>query len=359
MPKAVWTGTLSFGLVTIPVRLFPATEPRDVRFHLTDERGRRVRYRPFVDREAPPDWEGSPVPEATSEPGVPGEPSGMRVGTAAAPPDETAEADADETEVEYGDLMRGFETDDGRVVLMSRDEIEGARPERSRTIEIEDFVELADIDPVYFEKSYVVAPQGGAEKPYALLLRAIEGSGRVGIGRFVLRTKPHLVAIRPGDGVLALETLFFGDEVRDGRALAPGVDAIEVSDRELSLATTLIDTLKTAWNPAAYADTYREELLRRIAEKTPIEADETAEAGGAPTRRAEELMEALRASVEAAKKAKGTRSRTRRREGRREDQALARRRKWRYPHSSCGTYASSITVSPSAATQSRTRSRPG
>src|SRR5881409_2368503 len=159
--------------------------------------------------------------------------------------------------------MRGYETDDGRVVMLSRDEVESVRPERSRTIEIEDFVALSDIDPVYFEKSYHVAPQTGGEKPYALLLRAMGRAGRVGIGRFVLRTKPHLVAIRPAGGVLGLETLFFGDEVRDGRTLVPGLGDTEISDRELELAQMLIDTLKTKWDPSRYSDTYRDELLRR------------------------------------------------------------------------------------------------
>jgi DNA end-binding protein Ku len=297
------------------VRLFPATEPKDVRFHLMDERGRRVRYRRFVE-----EWEPSAGfdPGAFAEGAEPPSTATDHVPDAAEPAEPVARGDVEtdrevpaENEVAYGDLLRGFETDDGRVVLMRPEEIEALRPERSRTIEIEDFVRLADIDPVYFEKSYVVAPQRGAEKPYVLLLRAIERSGRVGIGRFVLRTKPHLVAIRPRDGVLGLETLFFGDEVRDGRALAAGTDGIEVSDRELALAQTLVDTLNTEWDPSAYADAYREELLRRISEKTPVDHPEDAGVEPVASRRAEELMEALKASVEAAKKAKKKSSRKR------------------------------------------------
>jgi DNA end-binding protein Ku len=313
MPRAVWTGTLSFGLVTIPVRLFPATEPKDVRFHLMDERGRRVRYRRFVDWEPPPLEAGAPAsPDATAR-ALPEEPVPSTTAAREAEPTGGRGAEA-EAEVAYGDLMRGFETDDGDVVLMSRDEIEAARPGRSRTIEIEDFVELSDIDPVFFEKSYVVVPERGAEKPYVLLLRAVERSGRVGIGRFVLRTKPHLVAIRPRDGVLGLETLFFGDEVRDARALATDLDGVDPSERELALAETLIRTLHTEWNPDAYADTYREELIRRIAAKTPIErrAGEPDDSEApVPSRRAEELMEALKASVEAAKRSKKDGSRRR------------------------------------------------
>jgi DNA end-binding protein Ku len=202
--------------------------------------------------------------------------------------------------------MRGYETDEGLVVL-SPDEIEAARPQRSRVIEIEDFVELEDVDPVFYEKIYILAPQRDAENAYSLLLRAMEQAGRVGVGRFVLRRKPHLVAIRPADGVLGLEAMFFGDEVRDARALAPGIVDGEVSQRELRLAHTLIETLKTEWDPARYADTYREELLRRIAEKEPVvtHRDRPPDVAGG---RVEELMEALKASVEQAKKSKKART---------------------------------------------------
>jgi DNA end-binding protein Ku len=309
MPRAVWTGTLSFGLVTIPVALFPATEPKDVRSHLMDARGRRVHYRRFVSADETIGPFGAP----------PGGPAEM-----VRPDDHTAEAGAarsgeaeranesasgsSEREIAYEELMRGFETEEGRVVVMSRDEVEEARPQRSRTIEIEDFVALADIDPVYFEKSYHLAPRPSGERPYALLLAAMERAGRVGIGRFVLRTKPHLVAIRPADGVLGLETMFFSDEVRSGRELVRTVEGIEPSERELEMAEMLIETLKTEWNPAAYADTYREELLRRIREKAPVEPAPEAEPAHASGPGLEELMAALKASVEAAK---GTKRRKR------------------------------------------------
>ena len=302
MARAVWTGSLSFGLVTIPVRLYPATEPKDVRFHLMDAHGRRVRYRRFVSEEEPqgPTWE---MPEARETEPAPSEAAREQEAQRPAPPDH--DVGSDEQEIAFGDLMRGYEMEDGRVVMLSRDEVESARPERSRTIDIEDFVALSDIDPVYFEKSYHLAPQAGGEKPYALLLRAMEHAGRVGIGRFVLRTKPHLVAIRPTNGVLGLETLFFGDEVRDGREVVYGLDGIDLSSREVEMAEMLIETMKTEWNPAAYSDTYREELLQRIGEKAPIEARQEAPTRGSGGH-VEELMEALKASVEAAKGKKGT-----------------------------------------------------
>jgi DNA end-binding protein Ku len=291
MPRAVWTGSISFGLVNIGVRLFPATSPKDVRFHLVDERGRRVRYRRFV---------ADDPGDAPQEPG-PSERDTDADAPTKAPTFTAPAAITGEREVEYEELRRGFETDEGIVVLESA-EIEAVRPSRSRTIDIEDFVDLSDVDPVFFEKSYVVSPQREAEKPYAVLLRAMEDAGRVGIGRFVLRTKPHLVAIRPAGGVLGLETLFFGDEVRDGRALVTGVDGVDVSDQELQLAEMLIDTLRGDWDPARYSDTYREELLRRIAKKAP-----TTDRDPSPTpakARIDELMDALKASVEEAKRAK-------------------------------------------------------
>jgi DNA end-binding protein Ku len=302
MARAVWTGSLSFGLVTIPVRLYPATEPKDVRFHLMDAHGRRVRYRRFVSEEEPPEptWE---MPEAPETKPPPSEGAREQESSRPAPPDH--DVGSAEQEIAYEDLMRGYETEDGRVVMLSRDEMESVRPERSRTIEIEDFVALANIDPVYFEKSYHVAPQTGGEKPYALLLRAMENAGRVGIGRFVLRTKPHLVAIRPTEGVLGLETLFFGDEVRDGRELVWGLDGIDLSDREVQMAEMLIEAMKTEWNPAAYSDTYREELLQRISEKAPIEVRQEVATRGSGGH-VEELMQALKASVEAAKGKKRT-----------------------------------------------------
>jgi DNA end-binding protein Ku len=183
-----------------------------------------------------------------------------------------------------------------------REELERIRPERSRSIDIQDFVELEQIDPVYLDKSYYAIPTTPeATKPYVLLHHAMREAGRIGIGRFVLRTKPHLVAVRPMEKVLAVETMFFGDEVRDPSDLAPDLDGVEVDERELHLAVTLIETLKTDWDPDAYADTYREELLRMLAERTPTKraAEGPAPVGGSAV---EELMAALRESVAAAER---------------------------------------------------------
>jgi DNA end-binding protein Ku len=298
MSQAVWTGSISFGLVNIPVKLYPATEPKDVRFHLYDRRtGKRVRYERVTKYDEPATFE--PEPSVALPPVETRDEPGIADGAVRAEPEDWAE---EARPVEREDLVRGVELPTGELVTVTDDELYSIKPERSRTIDIEEFVDLAEIDPVFYEKSYHVAPVRGrgAEKPYALLFRAMQGAGMVGIGRFVLRTKPHLVAIRPLKEALALETLFFGDEVRSAAPLVAGLDALAVTDRELRTAKQLIAALATEWIPEKHADVYREELLELLRSKPatePAEAIETAGAGEIG-----DLMSALRASVEAAKR---------------------------------------------------------
>jgi DNA end-binding protein Ku len=284
-------GTLSFGLVAIPVSLYPATEAKDVRFHLFDREGRRVRYRRVVDA-------GPSLGEPDEDDAEP----------------EPAAGDADppaETEVAYDDLVRGYEVEPETYVFLETEEIERARPSPSRVIDLEHFVRLEEIDPVYFEKAYYVAPGRGAEKSYGLLLRTLGETGRVGVGRFVLRTKPHLVALRPMEGVLALETLFFGDEVRDAAPLVRDLGRDAVTERELDISKQLVEALATDWDPSRFADEYREGLMRMIAERTPERIEE--EPSVEPGSRIEDLLDALRQSVEQAKA--GKKSKRRRRAG--------------------------------------------
>ncbi|MGH2671628.1 MAG: Ku protein [Actinomycetota bacterium] len=291
MPRSVWRGTLSFGLVAIPVSLYPATEAKDVRFHLFDRQGRRVRYRRVVEADLPM-----------------GEPERREVeDDEASPPATAASFDEEregpgEVEVAYEDLVRGYEVEPETYVFLETEEIERARPSPSRVIDLEHFVRLEEIDPVYFEKAYYVAPAPGAEKSYELLLRTLTETDRVGIGRFVLRTKPHLVALRPMDRVLALETLYFGDEVRDAASLVSGLGRSAVTEREVDISRQLVDALATEWDPSRFADEYRDELMRMIAERTPERIEEpigepSADAGS----RIGDLMETLRRSVEDAK----------------------------------------------------------
>jgi DNA end-binding protein Ku len=290
MPRAIWTGTLSFGLVSIPVRLYNATTPRDVRFHQFEAgTGRRIRLRRVAPgEEEPAAWDRSdwPVPDE-----VP----------AAGPSDEApAVADVPERSVPYEQVVKGYEVDRDRYVLVTPEELEALAPEQTRTIEIEDFVDLADIDPVSFEKSYYLAPGRGGEKPYALLLRAMGDSEKVAIARFVLRSREHLAAIRPMEGVIALETLFYADEVRSPSEIGLPAAQSRVSDRELSMARQLIESLVTEWDPNRYGDSYRERVLELIQAKARGEELVIEEAPAQPPA-VPDLMAALKASVEAAK----------------------------------------------------------
>lgn len=301
MGQAVWTGSISFGLVSIPVKLYPATEPKDVRFHLYDRRtGKRVRYERVTRDTDAPTFE----PESLEEPSA----DESRAEAQAEPRFET-EYEASfpgpnmaARPVERENIVRGFEMPTGDLVTVADEELVSIAPERSRTIDIEEFVSLAEIDPVFYEKSYHVAPARGmgAEKPYALLLRAMQDAGMAGIGRFVLRTKPHVVAIRPLGDALALETLFFADEVRSPAELVRGLGDVAISDREVKTARQLITALAAEWVPEKHADVYREELLELLRSKPAAKAaPDLPTSGETPVG---DLMAALRASVEAAKR---------------------------------------------------------
>ena len=304
MSQAVWTGSISFGLVTIPVKLYPATEPKDVRFHLYDRRtGKRVRYQRVTREEDAPVFE--PEPEMSEQSPAPEE-SWVRGRT------EPERTEPYGTQRSYGsqessqtvapqDVVKGLALSEDELVTVTDEELVSIAPERSRTIDIEEFVDLAEIDPVFYEKSYHLAPvrRSGAEKPYVLLHRAMQAAGMAGIGRFVLRTKPHLVAIRPIKDALALETLFFGDEVRDAQALTAGLSDAAISERELKTAQQLIRALAKPWSPESHADAYREELLELLRAKAPANPAEPIDVTEAPIG---DLMAALRASVEAAKR---------------------------------------------------------
>jgi DNA end-binding protein Ku len=317
MARAIWTGTVSFGLVSIPVRLYNATAQKDVRFHLFDRQsGQRVRYRRVTESDA--EWE---PPEAFTE----GRREGLEAeevesaddrrselgleptGPVGAPTQAGQGSSRDEPVVAYEDVVKGFEVDRDRFVMVSPEELEALRPEQSRTIEIEHFVDLGDIDPVYFEKSYYLAPGRGvgAEKPYGLLLAAMERAGKVGVGRFVLRSKEYLAAIRPIRGMLGLETMFYDDEVRTADEIdnVPGAVLGEPSSRELDVAVRLIELLATDWDPARYQDAYRQRVLDLIEGKLETEQVHVPEPGPAPSAASgvPDLMAALKASVEAAR----------------------------------------------------------
>lgn len=259
MARAIWTGMLTFGLVNLPVGLYSATQQKDVHFRQFEEgTNQRIRYK--------------------------------RV------------AEGTDREVPYEKIVKGYELDSGEYVMLTQEELESVEPGKSRTIEISDFVELAEIDPIYFEKSYYLAPQAdGSERAYALLRRAMEESGLVGVASFVMRSKQYLATIRPQKSVLVLETMFFPDEVRDPLKELESLRNVpeDVSERELEAAVTLIEQLAIPWEPKRYHDAYRERVLEMIESKAKGERVEVAAEAPEETK-VVDLMDALRRSVEAA-----------------------------------------------------------
>jgi len=262
MARSIWSGAISFGLVSVPVKLFSATESHRVHFHqLQRGTGERIQHRR--------------VAEASGE------------------------------EVDYDDIVKGYEVERGRHVVIEREELEQLEPQQTRTIEIEDFIELADIDAMYFDTSYYLAPADeAAAKPYELLRTTMDECERVGIARFVMRTKQHLAAVRPLGPGLVLETMFFADEVRDPAQIEEmrHLDDVELTERERATATQLIESLSTTWDPSAYEDTYHQqvmELIERKARGEDLVVEDEPEP--APVL---DLMKALEASVE---KARGSR----------------------------------------------------
>jgi DNA end-binding protein Ku len=261
MPRAIWSGAISFGLVAVPVKLYPATEQKDIRFHQF-KGGTRQRIR------------NKRVSEETGR------------------------------EVDYEEIVKGYEAEKGKYVIVTPEELASVAPEKTKTIEIEDFVDLSDIDPIYFEKTYYLAPEdeAGAKKAYALLLKAMEEEGKVAIGRFVMRTKEYLAAVRPMDGILALETMFFPDEIRQPSEIENVPVRARAGERELKMAKQLIGTLATDWEPKRYHDQYRERVLKLIRDKA--KGKEVVMAEPEETTKVADLMDALRQSIEATKTGK-------------------------------------------------------
>ena len=253
----MWSGAISFGLVNVPVKLFSAVSRKTVRFHqLNGVTGNRIQQ-----KRVDPD---------TGE------------------------------EVPYEQIVKGYELTRDRYVIINPDELEALDPEKSRTIDIEDFVDLAEIDPVYYDHPYYLVPDTGAAKAYGLLLNAMKESGKVAIARVVLRSKEQLVAIRPAGDVLMMETMIFADEVVPPEDLdgLPEKDDLKASERELKMAQQLIDSLATDFAPERYHDEYREKVLELIEAKA--EGQEIAVQPEAPEpAKVPDLMAALEASLAA------------------------------------------------------------
>jgi DNA end-binding protein Ku len=260
MPNAIWTGAISFGLVQVPVRLVGATKNRDVSFNQLEEgTGARIRYKK--------------VSDATGE------------------------------EVPQERIKRGYEISKGRYVMIEPDELDVLRPKGSHAIEIEEFVDLDEIDPLYFEQPYYLVPDARGVKPYKLLVEAMQEMNKVAIGRIIVRSKERLVAIRPVDGMLCIETMRYADEVLPRKGLVPDED-VELTDRERAMAHQLVESLASDdFEPEKYEDQYRKQVLDLIDRKAAGE-EIVAEPVVEPPAKVLDLVAALEASLEKSQGAK-------------------------------------------------------
>jgi DNA end-binding protein Ku len=249
MPRSIWSGAISFGLVNVPVKLYSAVSKKTVRFHqLHDKDGVRIQQKRWC-----------PV---------------------------------DEEEVQYEHIVKGYEISPDEYVVVTNEELEGLEPKKTKTIDIEDFVDLEEIDPLFYDH------------PYYLLHQAMSDANKVGIARVVIRSKEQLVAIRPVDGVLAMSTMNFADEiVPTDNFDEPTADDADTTKREVEMAQQLIDSLTSDWQPDKYHDTYRERVLELIEKKA--EGEEIVLQPAEEPQEVPDLMAALEASVEAAKKGRG------------------------------------------------------
>ena len=257
MARSIWSGAISFGLVNVPVKVYSAVSRKTVRFHQLHDK------------------DGIPIRQKRVCP-------------------------ADDEEVPYEHVVKGFEIAKDQYVVIAPEELEALDPKKTRSIDIQEFVRLEEIDPIYYDSTYYLAPAAGAEKAYGLLLKAMSETGKVAIGRVVLRTKEYLAAIRPADDVLVMVTMLFGDEVVDPDRLdeLPARDG-KAGKREVEMAQRLIESLSVEFDPGRHHDEYRERVLDLIERKAAGE-----EISVAPAEREEgptpDLMAALEASLEEA-----------------------------------------------------------
>ncbi len=260
MARAIWSGTISFGLLNVPVRMYSAVARRNIALReIRESDSARIKHRR--------------VAEGTEE------------------------------EVPYENIVKAYELSPGQYVPLTKDEMAALAPEKTRAIDVQDFVDIEEIDPMYFDSPYYLGPAEGAEKAYSLLAAAMQNSGKAAISRFVFRNKEHLAAIRASDGVLTLTTMRFHDEVVPPSELD---DAFpdkkpKVAKREREMAEQLIDSLSTEFEPDAYRDEYREQLLALIEQKAEGKEIVAPEAEAPKATKAPDLMAALEESIAAVK----------------------------------------------------------
>jgi DNA end-binding protein Ku len=259
MPRAMWKGAISFGLVTIPVAVYPATEEKTLRFHqLHDEDGGRIRYKRVCEK--------------------------------------------DGEEVTYEHIVKGYEVEKDRYVVLTDEDFDAVPVASSRAIDIVQFVDVDEIDPMLYKKSYYLVPEETGAKAYSLLREAMKEDDRVGIAKVSFRDREHIAALRFKDDAFVLETMFWPDEIRE--ADFGGVDVeMDVRDQELTMARQLIDSLTGEWAPEQYRDAYRDALVQIVEAKMNGEEIEVVEPE--PAAKVVDLMEALKASVAAAKEGTG------------------------------------------------------
>jgi DNA end-binding protein Ku len=258
MARAIWSGSISFGLLNVPVKLYSAVSKKSVSFReLRESDGSRIRHK--------------------------------RV------------AEADGEEVDYNDIVKGYEIAPEQYVVITRDELEELDPKKTRAIEVLDFVDLDDIDPIYFDHPYYLGPDKGAERAYQLLVKAMEDSHKVAVARFVLRNRESLAALRPMNGVLTMATMRFADEVVQPDEIAEvlGEEVEKPKKKELDMAKALIDSLTSEFDAEQYRDEYREELLDLIERKAKGESLVSAETEAPKPTKAPDLMAALEESLAA------------------------------------------------------------
>ena len=269
MPRAIWSGAISFGLVNIPVKLYSAVSRKTVRFHQIDaESGQRIRQQRVN-------------PESGDE-------------------------------IPYEQIVKGYEISPDRYVTITPEELEALEPQKTRTIDIEQFVDLEQIDPIYYDHPYYLAPDKGAAKAYKLLLDAMKDADKVAIARVVIRSKESLVALRSYDGAITVETMLFPDEIvapDSIEELASGDGEVKTTKRELDMAKQLIESLSGDFDPSQYRDEYRERVLDLIEKKAAGETI-TIEAPEPERKEVPDLMAALEASIAASKSPPKKRSRS-------------------------------------------------
>jgi DNA end-binding protein Ku len=258
MARAIWSGSISFGLLNVPVRMYSAVARRNIALReIRESDSARIKHRRFA--------------EGTDE------------------------------EVPYDEIIKAYELTPGQYVPLTKEEMEALAPEKTRAIDVQDFVDLDEIDPMYFDSPYYLGPADGAEKAYGLLANAMASSGKVAIARFVLRNKEHLAAIRSNGEVLTLTTMRFADEVVPAKELEILPEkAQKPAKREQEMAEQLIESLSTDFDPSAYHDEYREQLLKLIEQKAEGKEIVASEAEAPKATKAPDLMAALEESIAAA-----------------------------------------------------------